>query len=55
MKRRVFLQLTLATAGATIGGCKDETEAPPRVIEDGTKYFPQSIASGDPRPDSVVL
>lgn len=55
MKRRVFLQATLATAGAVISGCPDRPDTPPRTVEDGTPYFPQSIASGDPRPDSVVL
>lgn len=57
MKRRIFLQATLVTATLAASGCKDdpETEPPPQEIEDGTAYFPQSIASGDPRPDSVIL
>jgi alkaline phosphatase D len=25
------------------------------MIEDGQRYFPQSVASGDPKPDSVIL
>ncbi len=57
MKRRMFLQATLAVAGVAMSGCHEETETEPtpRVIEDGAKFFPQSIASGDPKPDSVVL
>ncbi|MBK8258949.1 MAG: alkaline phosphatase D family protein [Polyangiaceae bacterium] len=63
MKRRIFLQATLATAGATLAGCDGETESTtgttstttPRTLEDGSQYFPQSVASGDPKPDSVIL
>jgi alkaline phosphatase D len=65
IKRRHFLQATLATAGAVIGcggnetgtttGDTTTTTTPPRTLEDGAKYFPQSVASGDPRPDSVIL
>jgi alkaline phosphatase D len=55
MDRRLFLQLTLAAAGSVITGCHHETETPPRQLEDGTKFFPQSICSGDPRPTSVIL
>jgi alkaline phosphatase D len=35
-----------AEAGAEAGGVK---------AQDGERFFPQSVASGDPRPDSVVL
>ena len=31
----------------------DATEEP--ELEDGTAFFPQSLASGDPKPDSVIL
>lgn len=69
MKRRNFLHATLVTAGAAIAGCDgDETNSttgdtttttsstePPRTLEPGDKYFPQSVASGDPKPDSVIL
>lgn len=69
MKRRNFLQATLATAGAALAGCGSDgdgntgggggggggTTTTPRPLEDGAKYFPQSVASGDPRPDSVIL
>ncbi|RKG82716.1 alkaline phosphatase D family protein [Corallococcus terminator] len=51
-KRRTFLQAVVAVAATTTFGCSDdETSATP----DGSPYFPQSLASGDPRPDSVVL
>ena len=70
MKRRDFLHATLVTAGAAIAGCEggetgnttgettttsSTTTEPARVLEDGSKYFPQSVASGDPKPDSVIL
>ncbi|MFP2932407.1 alkaline phosphatase D family protein [Pyxidicoccus sp. 3LG] len=52
-KRRSFLQAVVAVAASTAVGCSDdETGAP---SDDRAKYFPQSLASGDPRPDSVVL
>lgn len=54
LPRRQFLSLALTTAGACFGpaGCaSDDAEA-----ELGTSpFFPQSVASGDPRPNSVVL
>src|SRR5262245_57210874 len=64
MKRRFFLQVTVATAGATIVGCGsdtgesttgDTTSSPPRELLDGAELFPQSVASGDPKPNSVIL
>ena len=64
MKRRNFLQATLATAGAVIAGCDGSdtettgtttTTGTPRTLEDGAQFFPQSVASGDPRPASVIL
>ncbi len=63
IKRRHFLQATLATAGAALAGCESESESTtggtttstPRKLEDGAGYFPQSVASGDPRPESVIL
>src|SRR5690606_23284592 len=41
-------------------GTETETETetgdePPREVVDGFEYFPQSVASGDPRPGSVIL
>jgi len=64
IKRRNFLQATLATAGVVIVGCGNETgdttggtttTGTPRELSDGAELFPQSVASGDPKPDSVIL
>lgn len=59
LSRRAFLRATLVTAGAATvtglgpAGCgKDDGDGP---LLDGAEYFPQSVASGDPRPDSVIL
>lgn len=59
-RRRDFLRATLVAAGAVIlPACgSDETNTQPtpeRTLEDGAAFFPQSVASGDPRPDSVIL
>lgn len=55
--RRSFLQVVglglAAPVVLKLGACDDDSgEA---AIELGEAYFPQGIASGDPRPDSVVL
>jgi alkaline phosphatase D len=54
MKRRAFLRATVASVtGVLAGGCgraDDELE-----ISDGSEWFPQSVASGDPRAQSVIL
>jgi alkaline phosphatase D len=55
--RRGFLKTVLVTAGgvsvgASLPGCDDE--ACP-VSENASDVFPQSVASGDPRTDSIVL
>ena len=55
--RRRFLELTLVSAGAVLGpltsACSSADTSTPAV---GTSpFFPQSLASGDPRPSSVVL
>lgn len=57
LRRRDFLRATLLTAGTLlVPGCGDETTPPDgRVLEDGAAVFPQSVASGDPRSDSVIL
>lgn len=70
MKRRDFLRTTVLVAGGTsLFGCKDDVgdvpgvdagmELPPafggRTIKEGAAYFPQSVASGDPRASSVIL
>lgn len=55
--RRRFLQVMgLGLAAPTIlktAACGDDASGP--NIPLGEQYFPQGIASGDPRPDSVVL
>lgn len=58
MKRRDFLRATLVTAGAVMApaACTDTSDLGGQCpLEDGSAYFPQSVASGDPRPDSVIL
>jgi alkaline phosphatase D len=52
MKRRDFLKATAISAGALLLP-KCGPGAPMDV--DGTQLYPQSVASGDPRPDSVIL
>ncbi|WP_437670983.1 alkaline phosphatase D family protein [Sorangium sp. So ce131] len=58
MRRRDFLRATLVTAGSVVvpTACSDGGTTPGacNVLEDDT-FFPQSVASGDPKPDSVVL
>lgn len=53
--RRGFLQVIVVTAAAAGVGCSSEDEQNPSPVEDGAQFFPQSVASGDPRPTSVVL
>ncbi|WP_437636571.1 alkaline phosphatase D family protein [Sorangium sp. So ce854] len=61
LKRREFLRATLVTAGAlAVPACGSGPEIVDPVLDDreladGAEFFPQSIASGDPRPGSVVL
>lgn len=50
LHRRTVLKCIVAVAASTAFGCRDEEE-----VEDGQVYFPQSVASGEPRPNSVVL
>ncbi len=53
LHRRTLLQCIAAVAASTAFGCSDEEgqgQGP-----QGHDFFPQSVASGDPRPDSVVL
>src|SRR5450432_2752491 len=55
LTRRSFLEALVVVAG-TIEGCSSSKSGPAAApVEDGQRYFPQSIASGDPRPDGVVL
>jgi alkaline phosphatase D len=54
--RRDLLKLSVLALGALPAGCYGETSEPPTLSEEeSAAYFPQSLASGDPRPDSVVL
>jgi alkaline phosphatase D len=62
MDRRSFLKVLVVSAGAALGnlGCSSDdpspaATAPPRDLTPGEAFFPQSIASGDPRPSSVIL
>ncbi len=56
-RRRNFLKLTVASAGALLPSACYRDAVEPGFLSDeqSARYFPQSIASGDPRPDSVVL
>jgi len=52
--RRRFLELTLVSAGAVLGPIACGSDA--STGDSWTaRVFPQSVASGDPRPNSVVL
>jgi len=52
MKRRDFLKATAISAGALLlPKCGPGTP----MDTDGAQYYPQSVVSGDPRPDSVIL
>src|SRR5688500_11293922 len=54
MDRRDFLRAAVAVAGPiVVTGCADGDVPPKRPPS--PKFFPQSVASGDPRPASVVL
>ena len=57
--RRRFLQVTLLSAAAaslTLAGCGgDDDDAGDSGPLPGAAFFPQSLASGDPKPNSVVL
>jgi alkaline phosphatase D len=52
--RRDFLRAVVAVAGPSVAvGCGGSDEPP--AESDSARFFPQSVASGDPRPTSVVL
>lgn len=61
LQRRRFLQGFIVTVAASpLAGCGDDTnEQPPNGPstdpEDQDRVFPQGLASGDPKPSSVVL
>lgn len=52
--RRRFLELTVISAGAVFGPVACSSEDGTRAVAQSST-FPQSIASGDPRPTSVIL
>jgi len=64
--RRKFIKTLVVTAGAVMTsnlmGCNDSADkvdieavsTPPDTIV-GSQFFPQSVVSGDPKPDSVIL
>lgn len=55
-RRRDVLKLSALAVAAVPTACYRAAEDPPLLSEaDSARYFPQSVASGDPRPDSVVL
>jgi alkaline phosphatase D len=55
-RRRNFLKLSVLGAAAVPIGCYREGREPDALTpEESARYFPQSVASGDPRPNSVVL
>jgi alkaline phosphatase D len=55
-RRRDILKLSVVAVGALPLSCY-RAAVDPRALseEESAPYFPQSVASGDPRPDSVVL
>ncbi|MCP3058219.1 alkaline phosphatase D family protein [Myxococcus sp. K38C18041901] len=53
LNRRSFLQAVVAVAASTSFGCSDDDDTKKPTAD--AKYFPQSVCSGDPRPDSVIL
>ncbi|WP_341501184.1 alkaline phosphatase D family protein [Gallaecimonas sp. GXIMD4217] len=64
LSRRHFLRTLAVTASAvavtsTLAGCDNSSESSsPETqpsIQPGPQFFPQSLMSGDPRPDSVIL
>jgi alkaline phosphatase D len=54
--RREILKLAAVAAGGGVSACYREGEpAEPLSEAESQEFFPQSVASGDPRPHSVVL
>lgn len=55
-RRRELLKLSVLAVGALPLSCyREKFEPGPLSVEESARYFPQSVASGDPRSDSVVL
>jgi len=53
--RRRFLSALVVTASATLLPASLVVVAAPRTLRVSRTHFPQSVASGDPRPDRVLL
>ena len=67
--RRKFMKTFVVSAGAVVttsligcGGSSSSSTSSSEVtapeiesVQDGSQYFPQSVVSGDPKPDSVIL
>jgi alkaline phosphatase D len=54
LPRRDLLRAVVVLAGAPLAGaCAEDSSLP--AAQPASGYFPQSVASGDPRPHSVVL
>ncbi len=55
-RRRDVLKLSVLLTSVLPIGCEDEASDPALLtVEQSEPSFPQSVASGDPRPESVVL
>ena len=58
LHRRSFLRVVLASATSSLAaGCGRDPDGPAPIgpLEPGESYFQASVASGDPRPESVIL
>ena len=55
LHRRTFLRVLLTTASSLgLGACADDPEGV-GPLTPGEGWFPNSVVSGDPRPESVIL
>jgi alkaline phosphatase D len=55
-RRRDLLKLSVLAVGALPTACyRAALDPQPLSADDSARYFPQSVMSGDPRPDSIVL
>lgn len=59
LTRRKFVKTLVVGAGTTVigitTGCDGDNKQPIFIASTDHNFFPQSVASGDPQPDSVVL
>jgi alkaline phosphatase D len=55
--RRSFLHVVAVSlgAGSQLTGCSSDDDEPSTDPADVLRVYPQGVASGDPRPDSVIL